>query len=67
MRPEGFKNPWQWQEEGGDYCRQPQYNAFEAGADAMLEGLKKDPMVLLHIRHKGNAEFERLMQDYYNE
>ncbi len=40
---------------------------YELGADAMLEGLKKDPMVLLHISHKGDAEIQRLIEDYYKE
>ena len=41
--------------------------AFEAGADAMLEGLKKDPKVLLHIYPLGAAKFLKLVEDYYKE
>ncbi|KKM99787.1 hypothetical protein LCGC14_1144370 [marine sediment metagenome] len=42
MRPEGWKNPYPYNPEPTSKLPNTAYNAFEAGADAMLEGLKKE-------------------------
>lgn len=47
-RPEGFKNPYEFIPENNDrgvYYDNPEYTAFEAGADAMLEAIKKNGYV----------------------
>ena len=42
MRPEGWENPCPYNPEPTPKLPNTAYNAYEAGADAMLKGLKRD-------------------------
>ena len=66
-RPEDWENPFDPTTDWRKSKYGIRYRDFEAGADAILEGLKKDPRVLLHIYHDGDEEFAKMVEDYYRE
>lgn len=57
-RPEGWKNPYFRSGDFGDgqisWNEQPEFSTFEAGADAMLEALKKEAT---YLKNDGTAPY----------
>ena len=58
MRPEGWENPYNFMTGGAIPPYEKQSQAFETGADAMLEGLKKHA-----LNYIVKGKHEQLVED----